>query len=68
MTFYPTTGELPKQYNGDVFAAGHDSWNRANRAGYEVIRIPTHNGLAGGSYEGFLAASSPKMATSGAAS
>jgi hypothetical protein len=30
-------------------------WNRANCAGYEVIRIPTHNGLAGGSYEDFLA-------------
>ncbi len=27
-------------YSGDAFAAEHGSWNRANRAGYEVIRIP----------------------------
>ena len=47
-------GEFPKQYDGDAFAAEHGSWNRANRAGYEVIRIPMHNGHADGSYEDFL--------------
>jgi len=54
MTFYPSTGEFPKQYDGDGFAAEHGSWNRKNRAGYEVIRIPMHDGQADGSYEDFL--------------
>jgi glucose/arabinose dehydrogenase len=54
MTFYPHAGEFPKQYDGNAFAAEHGSWNRANRAGYEVIRIAMHNGHADGSYEDFL--------------
>jgi len=54
MTFYPSAGEFPKSYDGDAFAAEHGSWNRANRAGYEVIRIPMKNGKADGSYEDFL--------------
>jgi glucose/arabinose dehydrogenase len=54
MTFYPTGGEFPKEYDGNGFAAEHGSWNGKNRAGYEVIRIPMHNGRADGSYEDFL--------------
>jgi glucose/arabinose dehydrogenase len=54
MTFYPFSGVFPKEYFGDAFAAEHGSWNRARRAGYEVIRIPMHNGKADGSYEDFL--------------
>jgi glucose/arabinose dehydrogenase len=54
MTFYPNSGEFPSAYDGDAFAAEHGSWNRLNRAGYEVIRIPMHNGKAEGSYEDFL--------------
>jgi glucose/arabinose dehydrogenase len=55
MEFYPMGGEFPKDYDGDAFAAEHGSWNRANRAGYEVIRIPMKNGKAlDGSYEDFL--------------
>ena len=54
MTFYPHSGEFPKEYDGNAFAAEHGSWNRANRAGYEVIRIPMHDGHADGSYEDFL--------------
>src|SRR5271154_2577010 len=54
MTFYPPAGEFPSQYYGDAFAAEHGSWNRANRAGYEVISIPMHSGHADGSYEDFL--------------
>jgi glucose/arabinose dehydrogenase len=54
MTFYPSGGEFPKEYDGDGFAAEHGSWNRKNRAGYEVIRIPMHHGRAEGSYEDFL--------------
>ena len=55
MAFYPTTeSSFPESMRGDAFAAEHGSWNRANRAGYEVIRIPMHNGIADGSYEDFL--------------
>jgi glucose/arabinose dehydrogenase len=55
MLFYPASGGFPKAYGGDAFAAEHGSWNRANRAGYEVIRIPMRDGhSADGSYEDFL--------------
>jgi glucose/arabinose dehydrogenase len=55
MEFYPTSkSQFPSEYSGDAFAAEHGSWNRANRAGYEIIRIPMHNGKAEGSYEDFL--------------
>ena len=55
MTFYPTSkSNFPSEYDGDGFAAEHGSWNRANRGGYEVIRIPMKNGVATGEYEDFL--------------
>jgi glucose/arabinose dehydrogenase len=51
----PTALAAQKTITGQAaFAAEHGSWNRANRAGYEVIRIPRHNGHAEGSYEDFL--------------
>lgn len=68
MVFYPATAgtahrtaaasdpshAFPADYSGDAFAAEHGSWNRKNRAGYEVIRIPMRNGHATGEYEDFL--------------
>jgi len=55
MTFYPTKKtEFPTSFAGDAFASEHGSWNRANRAGYEVIRIPMKNGHATGEYDDFL--------------
>jgi glucose/arabinose dehydrogenase len=55
MAFYPSgTKQFPRSYDGDAFAAEHGSWNRKNRAGYEVIRIPMHEGHADGSYDDFL--------------
>ena len=55
MTFVPTgTGLFPSKFAGDIFAAEHGSWNRAHRAGYELIHIPVHNGIAEGGYEDFL--------------
>lgn len=54
MLFYPNSGEFPKQYYGDAFAAEHGSWNRKVRTGYNVVRVPMHNGKADGSYEDFL--------------
>ncbi len=46
--------KFPGEYHGDIFAAEHGSWNRAKRSGYEVIRVPLHNGHADGSYEDFV--------------
>ncbi len=53
LTFY-TGHQFPSSFDGDGFAAEHGSWNRAPRAGYEVIRIPMRNGKATGAYEDFL--------------
>jgi glucose/arabinose dehydrogenase len=54
MTFYEGK-QFPVEYAGDIFASEHGSWNRAPRAGYEVIRVPLHQtGHASGEYEDFL--------------
>lgn len=54
MTFYEGK-QFPAEYQDDIFAAEHGSWNRSPRAGYEVIRVPLHQtGHAGGEYEDFL--------------
>ena len=53
MLFYEGS-QFPAEYKGDGFAAEHGSWNRKDRAGYEVIRIPMKNGHATGEYEDFL--------------
>lgn len=54
MTFYEGT-QFPSQYQGDIFASQHGSWNRSLRAGYEVIRVSLHqSGRASGEYEDFL--------------
>ncbi len=53
ITFYD--GKMfPAEYQGDLFAAEHGSWNRANRSGYEVVRVPLQNGKAAGVYQDFL--------------
>jgi glucose/arabinose dehydrogenase len=54
MAFYDGT-QFPAEYQGDIFAAEHGSWNRSPRTGYEVIRVPLHQtGHATGDYEDFL--------------
>lgn len=54
ITFYEGK-QFPSEYQGDIFAAQHGSWNRSVRTGYEVIRIPRHQtGHASGEYEDFL--------------
>jgi len=54
MAFYEGK-QFPAQYQGDIFASEHGSWNRKLRTGYEVIRVPLHQtGHAGGEYEDFL--------------
>jgi glucose/arabinose dehydrogenase/cytochrome c553 len=53
-TFY-AGGQFPAEYNGDIFACEHGSWNRNIRAGYELIRVPLHQtGHASGEYEDFM--------------
>jgi glucose/arabinose dehydrogenase len=53
MTFYDGR-QFPAEYDGDIFAGEHGSWNRATRAGYEVIRVPMKDGHSTGEYEDFL--------------
>ncbi len=53
LTFY-NGQQFPNAFRGDAFAAEHGSWNKAARAGYEVIRVPLQNGKARGEYEDFL--------------
>jgi glucose/arabinose dehydrogenase len=54
LTFYEGR-QFPAEYQGDIFASEHGSWNRSVRAGYEVIRVPLHQtGHASGEYEDFL--------------
>jgi glucose/arabinose dehydrogenase len=53
LTFYD--GKMfPAEYQGDLFAAEHGSWNRAVRSGYEVVRLPLDKGHASGVYEDFI--------------
>jgi glucose/arabinose dehydrogenase/mono/diheme cytochrome c family protein len=53
-TFYEGN-QFPAEYQGDIFASEHGSWNRSVRAGYEVIRVPLHQtGHASGEYEDFV--------------
>ena len=53
MMFY-TGSQFPAEYKGDGFACEHGSWNRAQRSGYECIRLPMRSGHATGEYEDFL--------------
>ncbi len=54
ITFYESK-QFPAEYRGDIFASEHGSWNKAARAGYEVIRVPRHQtAKASGEYEDFL--------------
>lgn len=54
MTFYEGK-QFPSEYDGDIFASEHGSWNRSVRVGYEVIRVHLdRDGKAAGGYEDFL--------------
>jgi len=53
MMFYEGS-QFPAEFKGDGFACEHGSWNRAQRSGYEVVRLPMKNGHATGEYEDFL--------------
>jgi len=54
LTFYQGK-QFPAEYQGDIFASEHGSWNRSVRSGYEVIRVPMNKtGRANGDYEDFV--------------
>ena len=53
LALYPPDGPLAA-WRGSLIAALHGSWNRAQRTGYKVIRIPIENGRALGWYEDVL--------------
>jgi glucose/arabinose dehydrogenase len=53
MTFY-TSNQFPTEYNGNVFAAEHGSWNRAKPTGYKIIRGIVKDGDPSGEYEDFV--------------
>ena len=54
LTFYDGK-QFPAEYQGDIFASEHGSWNRSVRVGYELIRVPLHQtGHASGEYEDFM--------------
>jgi glucose/arabinose dehydrogenase len=54
MAFYEGK-QFPGEYQGDIFASEHGSWNKSVRVGYEVIRVPLHQtGHATGEYEDFM--------------
>jgi len=53
LTFYDGS-QFPAEFRGDLFASEHGSWNRSNRTGYEVVRVPLDNGHATGAFEDFL--------------
>jgi glucose/arabinose dehydrogenase/mono/diheme cytochrome c family protein len=54
LTFYDGK-QFPAEYQGDIFAAEHGSWNKSVRVGYELIRVPLHqSGHASGDYQDFM--------------
>jgi glucose/arabinose dehydrogenase len=45
---------FPADYKGSAFVTLHGSWNRAQRTGYKVVRLPFENGKPTGEYEDFM--------------
>jgi|tagenome__1003787_1003787.scaffolds.fasta_scaffold20989851_6 glucose/arabinose dehydrogenase len=48
--------QFPPEYEGDIFAALHGSWNRNRRTGYKIIRVPFDHGAGKplGEYQDFV--------------
>jgi glucose/arabinose dehydrogenase len=45
---------FPEEYVGDALAVFHGSWNRVDRTGHKVVRLPIENGEPTGEYVDFL--------------
>lgn len=48
--------QFPAEYQGDIFAAFHGSWNKSRRTGYKIVRVPFDKTTAKprGDYEDFV--------------
>ena len=53
MMFY-NGKQFPAEYEGNIFAAQHGSWNRARPTGYKIIRALVKDGVPTGAYEDFV--------------
>ena len=45
---------FPVDWSGDAIVAFHGSWNRSQRTGYKVVRVPFHGGRPSGGYDDFV--------------
>jgi glucose/arabinose dehydrogenase len=45
---------FPAEYRGSLFVALHGSWNREQRTGYKIVRVPFRNGRPTGGYDDFV--------------
>ncbi|HSH38914.1 MAG TPA: PQQ-dependent sugar dehydrogenase [Chthoniobacterales bacterium] len=47
---------FPAEFKGDIFAAFHGSWNKKQRTGYKIVRVPFDKGTGKprGDYEDFV--------------
>jgi len=53
IAFYDSDAFGP-DYKGSAFVTMHGSWNRGERTGYKVVRLPFVNGKPTGEYEDFM--------------
>jgi glucose/arabinose dehydrogenase len=54
IAFYDSDA-FPAEYRGNAFVTMHGSWNRGNRTGYKVVRLPMDkDGRPIGSYQDFM--------------
>lgn len=45
---------FPAEWRGDAFVALHGSWNRSQRTGYKIVRMPAKGGRLTGEYQDFV--------------
>lgn len=53
LTFYEEVG-FPAPYNNSLYVALHGSWNRSEKVGYKVMRVPLNEGRVAGEPQDFL--------------
>lgn len=53
IAFYEADAFGP-EYKGSAFITMHGSWNRGERTGYKVVRVPFANGRPTGEYDDFM--------------
>jgi glucose/arabinose dehydrogenase len=53
ITFYQADA-FPAEYRSSAFVTLHGSWNRRQRTGYKVVRLPFKDGKPTGEYEDFM--------------